>query len=308
MSRPVLVAVALVALIFGLGYPLRDWLFGREAPPPRSRPPAPASLARALPQSGAHMTVTALQGGVERRDALARSWSPLTADAQLRDKDALRTSEGASAVLTASDGLRLELSEKSEFELSVLDDALAKVMLESGRMAARVPGGHSKLQVEVRGNSALVESEQGALSILRTQDGQLTVATTEGRATVRSHDQRVELSAGELSIVPVNRVPSQPSRIPSSLFLKVARSGPAILTRRETDLGGRTTPGAAVQVNGVPVAIDERGRFKLRVPLREGTNSLEVTAQDVLGRVQRQTLAPVQVDSEAPKLQGKLVW
>jgi hypothetical protein len=307
MSRTVLGAVALVALIFGLGYPLRDWLFRHEAPA-RSEPPSAPSVARALPDTSAHMTVTAWQGSVERRDALARSWLPLTADAQLRDNDALRTSEGASAVLTASDGLRLELSEKSEFELSALDSDVAKVMLESGRMAARVTAGHKRLQVEVRGNPALVESDDGALSLLRNQDGQLTVATTEGRAAVRSLDRRVELSAGEQSIVPVNRAPSQPSRIPSSLFLKVARSGPAVLRRREADLGGQTTPGALVQVNGVSVATDERGRFKVRVPLREGANSLEVTAADVLGRVQRQTLPPVQVDTEAPKLQGKLVW
>jgi hypothetical protein len=308
MSRTVLVAVALVALIFGLGYPLRDWLLRREAVARPAPPPSAASVTGAVPEAAAHMTVTALQGSVERRDAVARNWQPVAVDAQLRERDALRTSEGASAVLTASDGLRLELSEKSEFQLSDLGSDTSKVLLESGRMAARVPGGHGKLHVEVRGNPTLVDSEQGSFAILRNLDGQVTVATTEGRAAVRSLDQRVEVNAGEQSIVPVNRPPSPPSRIPASLFLKVARSGPAILTRRETDLGGRTTPGALVRINGVPVSTDENGRFKTRVPLREGTNSLDVTAQDVLGRVQRQTLPAVVVDTEAPKLQGKLVW
>jgi hypothetical protein len=300
MSRKMLAAVALVALVFGLGYPLRDLLL-------RKAEPARASGAVTSPPSAAGMTITAWQGSVERRRATASDWQPLTADAQIRDHDALRTGEGASAVLTATDGLRLELAEQSQFEVNALG-ARSNVLLESGRLMARLPSRRAKLQVEIRGNPTVIESDDGAFAVMRNHDGQVTVATTEGRTAVRAQGEGVELVAGEQSIVPVDRAPSPPSRIPASLFLKVARSGPTRSNKRETELGGSTAPGAVVRVNGVPVEIDDSGHFIARVPLREGDNAFDVVAQDALGRVQREHLSSVRVDTRAPKLQGKLVW
>jgi hypothetical protein len=309
MTIRLLGALLLVVLLFALGFKLRDYMF---EPQPRLQGAAPsqpsAAGAPALPAPVTSLTVTELAGGVELREAADQHWQPLTAPVRIGDSDALRTREGGSAVITGGDGVRVELAEKSQLNVAKLQPGVSSLTLESGRLAARVSGGRSKLQVSVEGNPAVVNSAEGAFAVLRSPDGQVTVATTQGRTGIRAREHELQLMAGEQSIVPVDKPPTPPSRIPATLFLKVARSGPARLNRRETELGGQTTPGAQVSVNGVVVVTDSRGRFSAKVPLREGSNALEITAHDALGRREHQTLMPVHVDTEAPKVEGKVVW
>ena len=313
MTRLIVAAVLLVIALFALGFALRDHLFGPPQPRAASASQPPTAAGAAAPSAVAappapSLTVSSLEGGVELRESAAEDWQVVTVPQDFGGSDALRTREGGSAVITGGDGVRVEISERSQLSLSRLERGVASLLLESGRIAAQVSGGRSRLQVAVQGNPTLVQSDDGAFAVQRNADGQVTVATTQGRTGLRARDRELQLTAGELSIVPVDRPPSPPSRIPPTLFLKVSRSGPGKLNRRETDLGGETTPGALVTVNGVEVSADDQGRFAARVPLHEGENSVKVTARDALGRVQQKTLAPIQVDTQAPKLEGKVVW
>ena len=54
---------------------------------------------------------------------------------------------------------------------------------------------------------------------------------------------------------------------------------------------GATNVDAVVTVNGDPVEVDVLGIFSISVTLEEGPNVIEVTASDLLGNVQSQTVA-----------------
>jgi hypothetical protein len=309
MTRHMLAAFALVLVLFGIGYGLRTWLF--RAPSEHHAPLAAAVPAPAVNSvaTAPRTIVTGLSGLVELRNAAGTAWQPLDLNQELKDDDALRTSKGAHAELTLGTAVRLEVSEQSEFTLSDVSDELSQLRLEGGRIAARVAGdGNSRLRVAVRGSDAVAESDRAAFSMLRRADGQVTVAASEGSVALSARHKDVHVAAGQQSIVAVDQPPSPPRRIPGSLFLKVLRVGPSQTNRRETELTGNTIPGATVSINGLPVNSDREGHFAAKVPLREGKNAVVVTVQDVLGRNQQTTLAPIHVDTQPPKLGGEVVW
>jgi len=53
---------------------------------------------------------------------------------------------------------------------------------------------------------------------------------------------------------------------------------------------GATNVDAVVTVNGIPAEVDVLGIFSISVTLEEGPNAIEVTASDLLGNVQSQTV------------------
>lgn len=306
MTRPILIAFAVVIAVFGAGLVLRNWLFAE-----RSQPVLISMGGKAGSEGSrapAQLTVRHVEGHVERRGRDGESWQPLTPNASVSEQDSVRTDEGATAVLSGDDGLKIELAEESELAMLALKSDQAKLVVERGRLSAATGTGGAKLSVGARDNDAWVEAKQGAFAVLRDGDGQVAVAVTEGDVAVTAQQTRVRVAAGEQSIVPRNQPPAKPTRIPNSLFLKVARSGPARVNQRSTELAGVTSPGAAVFINGAPVKTDETGAFTAKVPLQEGKNQLHVSVRDALGRTRKEQLADVTVDTQPPKLKGKTVW
>jgi hypothetical protein len=259
------------------------------------------------------LTVRRVEGHVERRTSEGEQWQPLAANASVSEQDSVRTDDGASAVLAGEGGLEIELAEQSQLAMLALKPDEAKVVVERGRVAATTGKGATgkgapKLSVGARDNDAWVEAKQGKFAVLRDGDGKVAVAVTEGDVAVTAQQTRVQVGPGEQSIVQPNQAPAKPTRIPTSLFLKVSRAGPNRLAARTTEVSGLATPGAAVFVNGRPVTTDANGNFTAKIALQEGRNELQVSARDALGRRQEQQLADVTVDTQPPKLKGKTVW
>jgi hypothetical protein len=303
VSRYVLLALGLLVLMFGAGFFLRRAVFGAD------ESELPLVAPRAAQSGAGALTVSKLQGRVELREEDGEGWQPLVANARVPERSKVRTEDGASAVLSGNDGLQVEVSPLTQVELRAVERDLAKLVLERGRVTARVGAGSGGLQVGAAGSDALVQArDKAAFSLLRDDYGKLALAVTDGDAVLSAQQQSVRVGAGEQSIVSAGKPPSPPVHIPTSLFLKVAHLGPSRLNKRSTELNGQASPGAAVFVNGVSAATDDDGRFAVRVPLAEGKNELHVLAQDALGRSQRQELPAVLVDTEPPKLQGKTVW
>jgi hypothetical protein len=254
------------------------------------------------------LTVSRLQGHVELSESGGGGWSPLSPNARVSERARVRTDDGASAVLSADDGLQVEVSPESQVELVSAQQKDTMVVVERGRLFARVAARAGALRVGVDGSDALVKTNDASFAVLRDDRGQVAVAVTQGDVALSAQHEAVKIGAGEQSVVPLKRAPTAPMRIPASLFLKVSHAGPNRLNHKSTELGGETTPGASVFVNGAPVAVQADGHFVAHVPLKEGSNSLNVSVHDVLGRSQRQELAPVVVDTQPPKLQGKTIW
>lgn len=309
MTRYLLAALLLIVVLFGAGYSVRGWLWPDERS--SATAPAPPPLAGPDPQPTAAIPVievTSLTGRVEVRESPTSEWRVVSANAKLGADDALRTDESSSAVLSIGSAVHVELAEHSEFALAQITQEVSRLRLESGRVAARLDGNTSqRVRLEVRGSEAVTEASSGAFSVMRADNGQVTVATTAGKVSLQAGDRRIELPAGQQSVVPVNGVPSAPTHIPSSLLLKVAQSARSALNRRETAVSGKTSPGATVSVNGIPAITNESGEFTTQIPLQEGANQVTVEAVDALGRVEQRQVA-VQVDTQAPKLGSKVIW
>jgi hypothetical protein len=293
--------------VFGAGLVLRNLLFSE-----RSGQATPVALgdkgAGSEAPRPAQLKVRHVAGHVERRGRDGEQWQPLAPNTSVSEQDSVRTDDGASAVLSSDNGLEISLAEQSELAMLALESDETKVVVQRGRVSADTGKRGAKLSVGARDTDAWVETKQGAFAVLRDGDGQLAVAVTEGDVAVTAQQTSVQVNAGEQSIVPRNKPPAKPTRIPPSLFLKVARSGPSRVNQRSTELAGLTTPGAAVFVNGVPAKTDASGAFTAKVPLQEGRNQLHVSVRDALGRSHKEQLADVTVDTQPPKLKGKTVW
>jgi len=305
MTRPILIAFAVVIAVFGAGLVLRNFMFSEASPAMTS---VAAKGGSEAPRPAAQLTVRHVAGHVERRGRDGEQWQPLAPNTSVSEQDSVRTNEGATAVLAGDNGLEISLAEQSELAMLALRADQAKVVVQRGQLSADTGKGGARLSVGARDNDAWVEAKQGAFAVLRDGEGQLAVAVTKGDVAVTAQQTSVQVNAGEQSIVPRNQPPAKPTRIPTSLFLKVARAGPSRVNQRSTELAGVTSPGAAVFVNGVPAKTDASGAFTAKVSLQEGRNQLQVSVRDALGRSRKEQLADVTVDTQPPKLKGKTVW
>ncbi|MEY4575575.1 MAG: hypothetical protein RL701_278 [Pseudomonadota bacterium] len=306
-KRTALWLVPLVLLVLSAaGWAWRGNSFARGGAKVPSASGAPALAG--TPAAASSLTVSHVQGHVERRDGDAGAWQPLAADTQVTERDSVRTTGDASATLVAGDGLSVVVAEQSQIELVAVSRDETKLVIERGRLSANVQGGKVALRVGVLGSDAVVDTDSAAFAVLRGDHGQVAVAVTDGDVDVSAQRVRVRVAAGEQSLVVGDRAPAPPARIPPSLFLKVARSGPRLVNQRSTGLGGTTNPGAVVFINGVAIPTDADGHFNARVELQEGKNELRVEAIDALGRAERLDLSAVTVDTQPPKLEGKTVW
>jgi hypothetical protein len=63
---------------------------------------------------------------------------------------------------------------------------------------------------------------------------------------------------------------------------------------------GRTDVGANLTINGVAVAVDDKGRFRLTLPLRYGDQNITVVASDIAGNEATVNLQVTRVKPETP--------
>lgn len=308
MTRNVIAALLLTLGLFAAGYGVRAWLWSEPSATAPARTPSGAGGAASVGEDGPVIELSSLRGRVEVRDSPSGDWRPVSADTQLDADDALRTDEDSSVVLSIGSDVKVDLSEHSQFALAEISREQSRLRLETGRVAASVQGSKpSLLQLEVRGNEAVTETRQGAFTVMRADDGKVTVAATAGKVAVKSKQRRIELPVGQQSTVTTDGVASAPVQIPSSLFLKVAQTARGQLKQRETQISGQTAAGALVSINGVPTVANDSGEFTARVPLNEGANSVRVSVVDALGRVERKSVE-LDVDTRGPKLGSKVIW
>ena len=307
MGRRIALALVIVLVLFGGGYLVQRTLVGE----PEVTEPVP-QLPYVQPtkkEIDLRTRVVKVTGHVERRPWQGKEWIEIERGSILDNNDAIRTTEDAAAELEIGGAAIVEVDESSQFTVAEVSTTLSKVRLQGGRLKARVKGGGKvALRVEVEGSDAVAESTSGEFAILRTDDAQVTVATTTGQVDLQAHGQRVRVNAGEQSVVRKSAAPTKPAKIPSSLFLKISGARPNKLRTPETTIEGSTIPGAQVRINGTAASSDENGRFEANVPLREGKNAVVVTVKDAFGRTEQTSLKPIVVDTRPPKVSGEVVW
>lgn len=96
--------------------------------------------------------------------------------------------------------------------------------------------------------------------------------------------------------------------MPKSLFLKVADIPKRRTNETTTTVEGTTEPGSVVRVGGRLAQVDERGRFRVKVPLEDGKNRIVVSVLDATGRQKSYLLPEIEVDRERPTIDADMRW
>lgn len=288
-----------------------------ETRPRQSSLEAESSLAQAIgPEAGVQSEVQAkeglfalaleVEGGVEVFSEEKGRWAALKLGEKLASDEVIRTKLGR-ATLGIGESIRVSIESGSQFALGELSRELSKVRLEDGRLSSQVRGGSSELRVTVRGSEAKATTKEGDLSVLRSHDGHVVVATTRGEVAVSAAGERVALEAGQQTVVEKESAPSSPMKISGKFFVRLHKGQEKKLRVRSTVVSGTTAPGSVVSVNGAEF-VSADGRFTKGVALREGHNSIHVVARDAIGRKSSATLDGIEVDSRPPEVTGSVKW
>ena len=308
MTRRILLAFGIVAVIVTLAFAVQRLVFsrgddsGREA---AASAPTPDPSARAVEQ---RIVIREVSGTVERRGADGQ-WRPLASDDAVNPNDQIRTAPGSTARLEVGDLVSVVVAEQTELNVAELSSTLSRIRLEDGRIVSEVRGGHGyRFRVQVKGSDAVAETGSGKFAVLRRGEGSITVAAEEGSVNVSAQDQGVRVEAGEQSVVAPGAPPSPPTKLPTSLLLKLGKPPPSRTRKTETNVSGETNPGATVVINGVASTVGPDGKFTRVVTLREGSNDIVVVVEDAVGRHAEAQLPEVTVDSRAPRVRGNGEW
>jgi hypothetical protein len=251
--------------------------------------------------------VSAVVGDAEVFLPVEGRWRRVQVDQTLGPDAVLRTKRGR-VDLGIGTGIDVSVGPASQFRLRELSSRLSKVRLEGGRVTASVDGKDGpELLVQVSGAEAEARTNDGSFAMLRSENGQVTVASSRGRVRVSGGGQEVVVDKGQQSEVAPGLPPLAPGTIPGEVFIKLSQGQQRKLNQRSTLVEGETARGAVVSVNGIETPTDE-GRFSVRVPLREGKNDLEIIARDALGRESRKRVRGIDVDSKPPVLRGRVRW
>ncbi|MFE8599778.1 hypothetical protein [Archangium violaceum] len=246
-----------------------------EAPPPVAPPPVapPENRPMALELKEIRGTVEVRRGDGE--------WRAASVGEALQPSDAVRTREGAYAVIIGGEAVEVRMEAGAEVSVEVLTHSLTRFLLNNGMTTARVDTGAGQtFEMKAAGSDAEARTEGGTFTMNNNGAGTVSLATLKGEVAFSGQRKVVIVRAGQQSIIRPGRAPAEPTPIPTSLLLKV--NWPAH-PRRKVVVSGQTDPGNQVRVGGRLVPTDEAGRFSQVLPLQEGQNSVQVQAVSVGG-------------------------
>jgi hypothetical protein len=268
----------------------------------------PAAVDAGPGEDNAHAQIIAARGAVQTRSGSTGPWADAAAGTRLGTDDAVRAGRNAEATLRMGNGVEVKLSPRSEFSIRELTDEVSKIRLEEGHVTASVDeNGKRVLRVAARGTDAEAESRAGQFGVVTDGRGQLAVATTQGSVKLSAGGKTVEVAAGETSQV-AQGAPTPPRPIPSSLFLKVGELGNTKTNQTHITVTGQADPGSVVKAGDSVARVDEKGRFKVQVALKDGANTVAVDVMDATGRSKQQVLPPIIVDRQKPKIEAETTW
>ena len=300
-SLPFVLGVAAVLLALPVGY------VAFLSQPPAVEDPAGGGLAAAdAGPVAAHpleLTLREAEGDVQVRRG-AGPWEPASPGVALRASDAVRTGDGALAVLVGGEEVEVRLEPGTEVSVEELTDSLSRVLLGGGMATTRVrgaAGARHTFEVRAAGSDAVARTDGGVFTMSSNGEGTVAVGTAEGEVQLRGAGKVVIVRAGQGSLVRPGQAPEAPAPLPASLLLKVQWPAATTVRQRRLRVAGQAEPGAHVEVAGHVVRADAQGRFAYELPLREGQQRVQVRAVGAGGR-RDQLQQDVTVDTTPPRV------
>ncbi len=270
------VAVGLIVLALPVAY------FGWLDRPPASAPLPVTAPPPVAPPKAVELALGEVSGDVQIRQP-GGDWAPALKGQVLARDVAVRTGDGAYAVLVGGNAYDVRLEPGTQVSIEEITDSISRLMLGGGMATARVRGDAKHLfEVKASGSDAVARTRSGAFAVSSNGKGTVAVGTREGEVEFLGAGKVVIVRAGQQSILRPGAAPTEPSAIPSSLLLKVKWPTGTVTTRKVV-VAGEAEPGSVVRLGGRSVAVDERGRFSASVELSEGKNALSVQAVGVGG-------------------------
>lgn len=255
--------------------------------------PAPEDEAGTFTVQTAEGEVRVFRGG---------QWIAVRQGDRLTRDDFVRTSARARAVLRLSAGSEVELRERVEIRLDRLSSAGSSVDLRRGKLVARVSAAQGTDALSITARDTRTASDGPSHFVVQADErGQVSVAALKGAARFASGGKTVTVKEGTETRSQPGQPPDDPERIPEEVLLQVV--WPEGEKRAETTpVRGHVAPTSTVTVNGAPAAVGPDGEFTADVPLRDGANEVEVTAEDLSGRTRRATTTLQRRTVRPPKL------
>ncbi|HEX5748098.1 MAG TPA: hypothetical protein VFZ09_17800 [Archangium sp.] len=299
-SAPFLLGLLAILAALPLGYFL--FLHQPPAPPPPpvvEAPPPVAPAPEAPPEQRAmELKLEEIRGTVEVRRG-GGEWRTASVGEALHPSDAVRTREGAYAVIIGGEAVEVRMEAGAEVSVEALTHSLTRFLLTNGMTTARVDmGAGQTFEMKAAGSDAEARTEGGTFTMNNNGAGTVSLATLKGEVAFSGQRKVVIVRAGQQSIIRPGRAPVEPTPIPTSLLLKV--NWPAH-PRRKVVVSGQTDPGTQVRVGGRIVPTDEEGRFSQVLPLQEGQNSVQVQAVSV-GGLRQEEARDFNLDTTPPSV------
>jgi hypothetical protein len=223
-------------------------------------------------------------------------------------QDSVRTGADGSVVLGMGVESQIRLAALSSIRVLSADMTGIRVELEEGRVSARVRPGSPSLGISSRGRAA--NAVDADFTVAVDAEGALAIEPERGEVLLQGVDGVERLTPGSRTTdLPGRQAVTAP--VPSALLLEVAWPENAITREREVTIRGRTGPYVSVQIDGAALRARVRagpdGRFRAKVPIREGRNTVEVRATDAMGESTVETHS-VTRDSTAPAVETEVQW
>jgi glucodextranase-like protein/FecR-like protein len=241
-----------------------------QAAPASSEPAAPAEAAFLLGETVGDVEV--LRGG---------AWVPLVGGDRLLASEQVRTGPNGRAVLHDPAGTELVLRERVQLEVRELTQTVTALTLKRGKVRAAPAPGSERFEIAA-GKARALAPAGSHFTIYADARGAVAVASDQGTVDVVAEGRTVSLGERTQTVVEPGRAPRTPVPVPDEVFLSVSWPDRELRTARTT-ISGQVAPGTAVTVNGQEAAVGADGRFAAEVPLRDGKNQVEVSAEAVAG-------------------------
>jgi hypothetical protein len=298
---PFYLALGTILAALPVGY----YVFLGSDPAQNELPPPPPPPVAELPKT-MDLQISEVSGQVQIRRG-GGDWADASKGAILKRADAVRTGDGASAVLKGGEAYEFHMEPGTDVSVEDITDQISKLMLGNGMGTAKVSdAARHTVEVSSAGGDARARTRAGTFVISSNGSGTVAVGSHQGEVEFEGKDKAVIVRPGQQSIIRPGQAPTEPAAVPSSLLLKV-RWPERVVRNRTIVLVGEAEPGAQVIVAGKRIKTDANGKFSQTLMLNEGNNVFTVRARNVSGR-ESEDMQNVQLDTQVDEFRPNIDW
>jgi hypothetical protein len=239
-------------------------------------------------------------GKVEVQSQQQTSWRDLTLNSTVAQGDRIKTALNSRVELNLPDGTELKINENTIFDVSEIktpeqdNQDKMKFTIWAGNIWARFKKVFDQRQereiespgavIAVRGTTLEVEVDQNQSTLVRVEEGNVTVKSKDvgGEVSVGSNQETV-VERGKPPLPPRAARLREEEKSAGDFVLEVNQLPLMIVDASVLTAGvpvnGQVTPGAEILADGIPLTVAASGAFNGRLKVAEGLNDIQLVAR-----------------------------